>query len=75
MSENSNGAPQSHSNLYLHSDGSWKTLEEVRSDFIAATLEHTKGNKKQAARLLGIDRSTLYSHLRSHKPAKTNDLA
>lgn len=35
------------------------SLEEVEKRHILATLEHTKWNKSQAARILGIERSTL----------------
>jgi Nif-specific regulatory protein len=36
-----------------------KTLQEMEREMIRATLEHVAGNKSQAARLLGIERSTL----------------
>ncbi|MCS7160084.1 MAG: sigma 54-interacting transcriptional regulator [Gemmatales bacterium] len=35
------------------------TLEELEKRHILATLEHTRWNKSQAARILGIERSTL----------------
>ncbi|GBD37648.1 Transcriptional regulatory protein ZraR [bacterium HR36] len=35
------------------------SLEELEKRHILATLEHTKWNKSQAARILGIERSTL----------------
>ena len=62
----STGAPQAASASVVLPDGAGLTiamgtpLSEVERLLLEATLEHTKGNKNQAARLLGIDRSTLY---------------
>ena len=39
------------------------TLEEVERRHIATVLEHTDGNRSEAARLLGIARATLYEKL------------
>jgi DNA-binding NtrC family response regulator len=36
------------------------TLRELEDRYIDAILEHTGGNKVQAARILGINRRTLY---------------
>jgi transcriptional regulator with PAS, ATPase and Fis domain len=41
------------------------SIEEVRRRLIAATLEASGGNKRQAAALLGISLKTLYNHLNS----------
>ncbi len=41
-------------------------LEEVERRHLAATLEHTGGNKRQAALLLGIARSTLQQKVRRY---------
>lgn len=43
------------------------SLEEVERRHIARVLEATGGNKKRAAEILGIDRSTLYSKLERHE--------
>ena len=41
-------------------------LREVERAHIARTLDHTGGNKKEAARILEIDRSTLYAKLKAY---------
>ncbi len=48
--------------------GPWEpiTLEELERIHILRVLEHTAGNKKRAAEMLGIERCTLYSKLRSY---------
>ncbi|HVF49834.1 MAG TPA: helix-turn-helix domain-containing protein, partial [Pyrinomonadaceae bacterium] len=40
------------------------TLAELEADYIRETLAATRGNKSQAARLLGISRKNLYERLR-----------
>jgi transcriptional regulator with GAF, ATPase, and Fis domain len=42
------------------------TLRDLERDHIARVLKHTAGNKKEAARILGIDRSTLYARLKAY---------
>lgn len=42
------------------------TLEEIERSHLAATLHHTRGNKRQAALLLGIARSTLQQKVRRY---------
>jgi DNA-binding NtrC family response regulator len=37
----------------------WQTLAEVEADHVRRVLDHTKGNKQAAVRLLGIDRKTI----------------
>jgi len=39
------------------------TLSEIESEYIVETLAYTKGNKSEAARLLGISRKNLYERL------------
>jgi two-component system response regulator HydG len=36
------------------------TLEELQARYIARVLAHTKGNMSKAAKILGLDRKTLY---------------
>lgn len=42
------------------------TLEEMEKQMIAATLQRTGGNVKEASAVLGIDRSTLYEKLKRY---------
>ncbi len=42
------------------------TLEEIERRAIVTTLRKTQGNVKQAAVVLGIDRSTLYEKLKRY---------
>lgn len=42
-------------------------LETAEKRHIAATLTHTRGNKRQAAHLLGIARSTLLAKVRKYE--------
>ncbi len=42
------------------------TLEEIERHAIATTLRKTQGNVKEAAAVLGIDRSTLYDKLKRY---------
>ena len=44
-----------------------RSLAELEREHIDRVLAHTGGNKKEAARLLGIDRSTLYAKLKAHQ--------
>ena len=41
-----------------------QTLEEVEQRYIRRVLESVKGNRTEAARILGVDRKTLYRHLK-----------
>jgi len=43
------------------------SLEEVEKRHVAEVLKHTGGNVTQAARLLGIDRVTLYNKIRKYQ--------
>jgi two-component system response regulator HydG len=44
-------------------------LEEVERRYVAHVVEAVGGNKTLAARILGLDRKTLYKKLRSPRPA------
>lgn len=56
----------SHSTIEdTHSMEAWRPrrLDEVEQEHILRVLQHTQGNKMQAAAILGIDRRTLYRRL------------
>jgi transcriptional regulator of acetoin/glycerol metabolism len=42
------------------------TFEEVEKLLITATLQHTDGNISESARILGIDRATLYQKVKRY---------
>ena len=44
-----------------------QTLAELEADYISETLEFAKGNKSEAARLLGISRKNLYEKLARYR--------
>ncbi len=46
--------------------GGLRSLAEVEREHILAVLEQVKGNKKRAAEILQIDRSTLYAKLKQY---------
>ncbi|MBM4034135.1 MAG: FHA domain-containing protein [Planctomycetes bacterium] len=46
--------------------GPLPSIEQVERQHIERVLRHTGGNKKEAAGILGIDRSTLYAKLKSY---------
>lgn len=43
------------------------TLDELEREYIGRVLESTHGNKTEAARILGVDRTTLYRKLEEYK--------
>jgi DNA-binding NtrC family response regulator len=43
------------------------TLREVEKRVIVATLGHCAGNLSRAAKILGINRSTLYEKIKAYK--------
>jgi DNA-binding NtrC family response regulator len=43
------------------------TLHELEREYIQRIMENTKGNKTEAARILGVDRTTLYRKLDEYK--------
>ncbi|MBN1571715.1 MAG: sigma-54-dependent Fis family transcriptional regulator [Deltaproteobacteria bacterium] len=44
-----------------------KKISEVERDYIKKVLYHTSGNKSEAAKILGISRSTLFEKLRKYE--------
>ena len=50
-----------------------QTLAELEADYIAETLRAAKGNKSEAARLLGISRKNLYEKLARYKAVEKEE--
>ena len=46
---------------------SMASLQDVEREHILRVLSHVGGNKKQAAQVLGIDRSTLYAKIKAYR--------
>ena len=49
------------------SPGAMQPLNQVEQHYIMEVLRRTEGNKKRAAEILGIDRSTLYAKLKRYQ--------
>ena len=49
--------------IRFNPDGRAMTLKQVQDEYIRLILDKTGGNHSQAARMLGIDRRTLYRRL------------
>jgi transcriptional regulator with GAF, ATPase, and Fis domain len=47
--------------------GALVTLRDLEKNHIQRIMRHTGGNKKESARILGIDRSTLYAKLKTYQ--------
>lgn len=52
-----------------------RTKQETERPLILRTLRETQGNKREAARRLGIDYKTLYNKLKNYEVSKENILA
>ena len=59
-------APGTHRAARDLDDGAWPTLEDVEGDYIASVLRACDGNQSEAARRLGLGRSTLRRRLARH---------
>ena len=51
----------------------FRSLDQVEREHILAVLEEVAWNKAKAARILGINRSTLYQKLQVHRIAAPED--
>jgi DNA-binding NtrC family response regulator len=58
-----NGTPL----VAVDSKEEWLPLAEVEARYVARVLEHTRGNKQAAARLLQVDRKTVERILKRHQ--------
>jgi len=47
--------------------GNQKTLDEIEKEYIESVLKSQHGNKSKTAKILGIDRKTLYSKIEKYK--------
>lgn len=47
-------------------DEEWVSLSKIEGRYVARVLEHTRGNKQAAARLLAVDRKTLDRMIKRH---------
>ena len=47
-------------------DDDWVTLSEIEGRYVARVLDHTRGNKQAAARVLAVDRKTLDRMIKRH---------
>jgi two-component system, NtrC family, response regulator AtoC len=57
----------------LPKPGALASLEEIEKRHVATVLSHTGGNVSQAARILGIDRVTLYNKMRKYAIRRTGE--
>jgi len=46
------------------------SLDEIEREYIKAVLEEVGGSKSQAAKILGINRKTLYRKLKTSRAAR-----
>ena len=65
--------PDQHENISSESSApaerandEWVTLSEIEGRYVARVLEHTRGNKQAAARVLAVDRKTLDRMIKRH---------
>jgi len=47
--------------------GKYKTLDEIEKEYIESVFKSQHGNKSKTAKILGIDRKTLYSKIKKYK--------
>ena len=58
--------PQNIKDTFRRAEADTTSLKDTERNLILQVLQQTKGNKYQAAKTLGITRSTLYGKLRKH---------
>lgn len=57
----------------IKNSGDIRTLDEITDMYIQFVLRHTVGAREEAAKLLGIDRKTLYRRMSKYNLNKTNN--
>ena len=60
-----NGTPETNGAHESHRE-EWVPLSEIEGRYVKEVLEHTRGNKQAAARVLGVDRKTLDRMIKRH---------
>ena len=60
-------ARKSSTEPHVGADGKPMSLQDLERAHIQHVLEHTGGNKKRTAEILGIERCTLYAKIKSYK--------
>jgi DNA-binding NtrC family response regulator len=59
--------PDHQENISTETPGDeWVTLSAIEGRYVARVLEHTRGNKQAAARILAVDRKTLDRMIKRH---------
>ncbi|MCE9628147.1 MAG: helix-turn-helix domain-containing protein, partial [Candidatus Eisenbacteria bacterium] len=53
--------------------GDWPSLEDVELRYIRRVLDHSKGHRQNAARILGISERNLYRKLKEIEPREGAD--
>jgi two-component system response regulator HydG len=56
----------SHPSLLHSIGGQYKTLDEIDKEHIKVVLESQQGNRSKAAKILGIDRKTLWAKIKKY---------
>ena len=54
------------SSIFSSAEGKFKTLEDVEKEYIRTVLRDHHGNRSKAAKILGIDRKTLWAKIKKH---------
>ena len=53
-------------------DADWPSLSEIERRYIMKALDHADGNQREVARMLGIDKSTLWRKLERYRRAEVS---
>jgi two-component system, NtrC family, response regulator AtoC len=61
-------AAQNEISIKVAEDNKWLSLADLETKYVELVLEHTRGNKQAASRILDIDRKTLIRMFNRHNP-------